>query len=380
MKEQLETLKAMGMDRHLVSSEIREGKFLVNGKPYLNLSSNDYLGISSRLDWQTEFLESLPKTTYLMGATSSRLLTGSSQCKADLEQEIGTAYAKSCLLYNSGYHANLGILPAITQKDDLVLADKLIHASIIDGLRTASCNWLRFRHNDLNHLERLLIQNYAIHKRIIVAVESLYSMDGDWVDLVALVQLKKKYGFEIYLDEAHAVGVVGPTGLGLAEQLGLLPEIDYLVGTLSKALASEGGFVLCNPDAHAYLINTSRSLIFTTAGSPITTLWSLFIFRKMRTMHAERQQLHNISEAFRNQFAHHNNLGSSQIVPLNYTEVSTCLRAVEALRQKGFWVSAIRYPTVPKDQPRIRFSFTPSVTSDDITQIYETLLGTQNEQ
>lgn len=379
MKEALDKLKEKDMIRYLISSENRQNKIVIDGKSYLNFSSNDYLGISSRVDWQEEFLNSLDKNQYLMGATSSRLLTGNTSCKEKLEQAIGSSYGKSCLLFNSGYHVNLGVLPTLTTKDDLVLADKLIHASLIDGLRLSPCRWLRYRHNDYNHLEKLLQQNVGLYQNIYVVTESLFSMDGDFADLNILIQLKDKYNFKIYLDEAHALGVYGLRGLGYAEKEGVLSKIDYLIGTLSKALASEGGFIITNEATRTYLINRCRSFIYTTAGSPINTLWALFVFNKMLDMSKERNHLCSLVKEIKTNLTEWSIFGESQIVPLPFTTNKQCLNMVEGMRSAGFWVSAIRYPTVPINKPRIRLSLTASMTFHEIKKVYEFILAQEGK-
>ncbi|HJD91869.1 aminotransferase class I/II-fold pyridoxal phosphate-dependent enzyme [Bacteroides coprosuis] len=374
MREELQELKKNGLARNLTPSCYCANEILIGGKSYINLSSNDYLGISSRLDWQKEFLDGLAREEFLMGATSSRLLTGNSWCKEELETFIGIQYGKECLVYNSGYHANLGVLPALTNKEDLVLADKLVHASIIDGLRLCGCKWMRYRHNDSNHLERLLKEYHSLYENIYVVTESLFSMDGDFVDLERLLLLKNKYSFKLYLDEAHAIGVVGNHGLGLAEEKGALSEVDYLVGTLSKALASEGGFIITDLETKEWLINKSRSFIFTTAGAPVSSLWSQFVFKKMLKMKEERLYLRKITEDFRSWLPNKNVVGESQIIPLIMRNNNECLSYSDKLRHAGLWVSPIRYPSVPLRQPRIRFSLTAALKPHQMQKIHEALL------
>ena len=371
----LEALKAEGIERKLVKSTLVGNRIIIDGKSYFNLSSNDYLGISTRMDWQKEFFEKIDTSQFLMGCTSSRLLTGNSSAKVLLEEFIGKQYHKSCLVFNSGYHTNVGILPAITTKRDLVIADKLVHASIIDGLKLSDCQWTRFRHNDYAHLAALLEKNSKQYDTIYVVTESIFSMDGDYCDLPQLVALKKQYDFKLYLDEAHAIGVEGEHGLGYAEALGLNLDIDILVGTFSKALASEGGFVVTDEDTKQLLINKSRSFIFTTASSPISALWSLFVFQKTVNMQQERQHLKEITKLFCSLLGDRPTTGQSQIIPLLFEENKRCTAFSNQLREAGLWVSPIRYPSVPIHQPRIRLSLTAAISSSEIKQIYETILA-----
>lgn len=377
---ELEELKEKGLLRVLRTMEQSGREIGYQGKSYLNLSSNDYLGISARIDLQKEFLAQLDTDRYLMGGLSSRLLTGTCAAKEELEGYIAQIYGgEASLVYNSGYHANIGILPALVHKEDLIIADKLVHASIIDGLKLASCEWQRFRHNDYNDLESKLKQAQGKYRTIIVVTESIFSMDGDCADLYALAELKKRYPFLLYVDEAHAVGVRGDKGLGLAEELGLLPEIDLLIGTLGKAVASEGAFVVCSSYFRQLLINKSRSFIFTTASAPINALWTRFILEKITSMRAERQHLREITNLFRNKLRDFNLTGETHIVPLVLTGNEECNRYSAQLQEANVLALPVRYPTVPINKPRIRFSLTAALQQQDIQKAYETILAQKGE-
>jgi len=185
----------------------------------LNLSSNDYLSLKTNEELYEEFLDEISINNYHFTAASSRLLAGNSQEYIDLEELLQELYNReSALVFNSGYHANCGILPAIAGANDLIVADKLVHASIIDGLRLGQAKYERFRHLDYEHLERILEENKGACENIFIVTETIFSMDGDIADLPKLVEIKKKYGAFLYVDEAHALGVRGETGLGIAEE------------------------------------------------------------------------------------------------------------------------------------------------------------------
>ena len=217
-----------------------EGRTVIaDGRHMLNLSSNDYLGLAADRQLKEEFLQTLTPDTFLPTSSSSRLLTGNFGIYEELETELATLFGtETALVLNSGYHANMGILPAVSDAQTLILADKLVHASIIDGIRLSTARCIRFRHNDLVQLERLLEQHHATFRQLIIVTESIFSMDGDQADLTALVRLKKRYSnVLLYVDEAHAFGVRGLRGLGCAEETGCIRDIDFLVGTFGKAAA-----------------------------------------------------------------------------------------------------------------------------------------------
>lgn len=282
MQQELQTLKEHSNLRRLPQLT-HEGRTVVaDGRHMLNLSSNDYLGLAADRQLKEEFLQTLTPDTFLPTSSSSRLLTGNFGIYEELETELATLFGtETALVLNSGYHANMGILPAVSDAQTLILADKLVHASIIDGIRLSTARCIRFRHNDLVQLERLLEQHHATFRQLIIVTESIFSMDGDQADLTALVRLKKRYSnVLLYVDEAHAFGVRGLRGLGCAEETGCIRDIDFLVGTFGKAAASAGAYIACCRTIREYLVNRMRTFIFTTALPPTSIAWTLFIVRK----------------------------------------------------------------------------------------------------
>ena len=239
INQELQTLKEKKNYRSLPPL-IHEGRdVLLNGQRMLNLSSNDYLGLANDISLREEFLRTLTPETFLPTSSSSRLLTGNFSDYQKLEQQLATMFGtESALIFNSGYHANTGILPAICNTHTLILADKLVHASLIDGIKLSSAKCIRYRHNDISQLQRLIAENHNAYEQIIIVTESIFSMDGDEADLPALIQLKKSYSnILLYIDEAHAFGVRGKKGLGCAEEQECINYIDLLVGTLGKSIA-----------------------------------------------------------------------------------------------------------------------------------------------
>lgn len=337
----------------------------------LDFSLNDYLGIAGRLDLQQEFLESLDAgSRWLMGASASRLLATRQTPFSLLEHTLETTYddGRRALLFNSGYHANTGIVSALAGADIAVIADKLVHASVIDGLKLGGAPFERFRHNDMAHLERLLHKAAEEGRAAMVVVESVYSMDGDRAPLEALIELKKKYKALLYVDEAHAVGVCGSRGLGCAVQYGA--DIDITVGTFGKALASAGAYALCSETMRQWLVNKARSFIFSTALPPITVLWNNFIFLRMLAMDAERSHLKTLGKRLGDALE----TGSgSHIQPFMVGDPKKAVQISDTLRKSNIVVLPIRRPTVPPGTDRLRISLSATMREKHIDRLAQAL-------
>ncbi|EJW94266.1 8-amino-7-oxononanoate synthase [gut metagenome] len=373
MAEELEILKQQGNFRTLPPVMYPGYEMVKNGEPMLNLSSNDYLGLASRQELREEFLQELSARNFLPTSSSSRLLTGNFPVYEELENELARLYNKeSALVLNSGYHANTGILPAISTEQTLILADKLVHASLIDGIRLSNARCIRYRHNDMLQLERLIKKYEADYREIIVVTESLFSMDGDITDLWHLSILKKTYPkLLLYVDEAHAFGVRGSKGLGLAEEMYALDNIDFLVGTFGKAVASAGAFIVCKKIVKEYLVNRMRTLIFTTALPPVNIAWTLFILRKLPDLKQEREHLATISKQLRQGLEAKKYVcpSTSHIVPLIIGSNEETIWMAEKLQKNGFYTLPVRPPTVPEGTSRIRFSLTADMSEEDVEQL-----------
>lgn len=370
MQQELQELKEHSNLRRLPQMTHDGREVVVNGKRMLNLSSNDYLGLAADRELREEFLKSLTPDTFLPTSSSSRLLTGNFSVYEELEAELVALFGtEAALVFNSGYHANMGILPAVSNTQTLILADKLIHASIIDGIRLSSARCIRYKHNDLSQLKRLLEQNHADYQQIIIVTESIFSMDGDEADLKALVQLKQSYdNVLLYVDEAHAFGVRGEHGLGCAEEAGCIQDIDFLVGTFGKAAASVGAYIVCTKVVREYLVNRMRTLIFTTALPPINIAWTLFIVRKLAGMQKRREHLAHISRILRKTLLAKGYAcpSMSHIVPMVIGPSADAVLRAEELQRHGFYALPVRPPTVPEGTSRIRFSLTAEIREEEI--------------
>lgn len=368
----LNRLKATGNLRNLPEI-VHRGKWIEKeGRKMLNLSSNDYLGLSSRQELRDEFLMQLHENGLPFSSTSSRLLTGNFTVYSELEQLMASRFGREAvLLFNSGYHANTGILPALADKRSLILADKLVHASIIDGILLSGSPYQRYRHNDYRHLEQLLTKYANDYEQVIIVTESIFSMDGDVADLRRLVDLKKSFpNTWLYVDEAHAIGVRGENGLGIAEEQGCIGEIDLLVGTFGKALGSMGAYLLCSRVIREYLVNTMRPLIFSTALPPVQVAWTKLLFEKLPNLTEERRRLsvtsRLLSDALKGKGGE---ISASHIIPFIIGENEDCIRTSLELQRKGFYCLPVRPPTVPKGTARIRFSLTANVTEEEVKSL-----------
>lgn len=377
--EQLDQLRQQGNFRQFRSNQ-QQGKTIeIQQQQMLNLSSNDYLGLASDLRLREQFFDETPNAQRLMSASSSRLLTGNFPAYEQLEATLTQLFhGRAALLFNSGYHMNIGILPALADAKTLILADKLVHASMIDGIRLSSAKYLRYRHNDLAHLQQLLTRYHADdnYERIIVVTESIFSMDGDETDLAALVALKQHFAkVMLYVDEAHAIGVRGQQGLGCAEQYGVIDAIDFLVGTFGKAVASVGGYLICDPIIRDYLINRMRPLIFSTAQPPICMAWTQFMLNQIVHMQAQRQHLAALS-LYMQQGIQAKGFAcpsTSQIVPVIIGDSTATVSKARQLQTAGFYVMPVRPPTVPQGSSRLRICLNTQFETADLTQLLDLL-------
>lgn len=342
----------------------------------LDLTTNDYMGLAGR----TDLLEDFMRTTNVLpsfSSSASRLLASEQREYRLLEELLEQEYGKPALLFNSGYHANAGCVSALSIPGTVIVADKLVHASIIDGITLGRGPYRRFRHNDVASLRREVEKSVSSAQRILVIVESIYSMDGDVSPLMDIVALKREFPqILLYVDEAHAVGVRGSRGLGVCEELGILSDIDILVGTFGKACASCGAYVVMSDLLKSFLINNARSFIFSTAIPPVNVAYTRFLFNKITDMSAERRHLMSISEYFAQGLSlltGDTSVSRSQIVPLIVGNGPEAMDLSNKLRKKGVLALPIRRPTVPPGTERIRFSLNASLSKEDVDYILQTL-------
>jgi len=353
LQRRLEDLDNRSLRRRLRVSDSPTGPAVeYGGKKLHNFASNDYLGLAEH----PEVVEAAVRATrdFGAGAGASRLVTGTQRPHARLEEELASFKGTdAALVFGSGYASSVGALQALATKEDVVLLDKLSHACLVDGARLSGATLRPFHHNDTEHLEHHLKWAREKHprSRVFVVTESVFSMDGDIAPLREIVELKDRYGATLMLDEAHAVGVLGCGGRGLAEQLGLSNRIDVHMGTLGKALGNSGGYISGSRVLVDYLTNTARSFIFSTAPPASTAAAASAALALCAGPEGDRRR-----NKLRELAASYDPLPPAAIHPVIIGGEDATLHAAEQLARLGFHVPAIRPPTVPKGTSRLRVS------------------------
>ena len=346
------------------------------GDSIIDFSTNDYLGLAEREDLRQRFMDSDYARDAMFTSSASRLLSATQSQYKNLEDSLYALYRRPVLTFNSGYHANTGIIPAITDKDTLIVADKLVHASIIDGMMLSKARWTRFRHNDMEHLRHILASERPNGENTLVIVESVYSMDGDRAPVEELIKLKEEFpALMLYIDEAHAFGVLGPKGIGLAASSSRPEAWDIIVGTLGKALASMGAFAVTSQTIHDILVNRCRSFIFSTALPPINAAWSTIMINHMTGMNMERNTLAELSEQLATGLAKITDKEHtpSHIQPFIVGDANRAVELSRLLEREGLKVLPIRTPTVPPGTERLRISLSAAMSSNDIQRLINAL-------
>lgn len=365
-----------GLDNHrqLRPIDSRDGSLIwVDGRQYIDFSSNDYLGLASALS-----RDDIPyRSGVPSGATGSRLLSGDYVWTHAFEAEIAAALrVEAALIFNSGYQLSVGLVPALVGKSDVVFTDRNIHASWIDGIQLSGAKLVRFSHNDMDHLESRLQSYRAKGKSALIIVESIYSMDGDSPDIDRLVELKGKYDCKLVVDEAHAVGVEGASGLGLVGGGGQAVFVDFVVGTFGKALAGFGAYVGCSAVDRHFLIQHCRSFIFSTALPPSIIFQNREAFSRVQDASIARGHLLQLTHRLRAELSAAKLKvipGSSPIIPVIIGDNTKTIAVARGLREAGFWCLPILHPTVPKGQGRIRISLTACHTLEQCRALVATL-------
>jgi 8-amino-7-oxononanoate synthase len=344
----------------------------------VNLADNDYLGLSRDPAVIAAGVAALHE--WGASAAASPLVTGYTEIHQKLEQTLAAWQGyEHGLVMNTGFAANSAVLGGLPKKGDLILADRLVHASMLDGIMASGARLRRFAHNDLDALELMLHEEPALDGVIFVVTESVYSMDGDSPDLQRLASLRKRFGFCWVLDEAHATGWYGATGSGLQEAQGAFAAADIVVGTLGKGLGSQGAYVLSHaPEVRDALINFAGEFVYSTYLAPSCAAAALAAVERVKGMSGERAELHALSQAWRDGLVEAGFAvpsGDSPIIPLILGDSDVTLKYATALRAAGFMVSAIRPPTVPVRTGRVRISLRRGLSPAVLSSFLSALKG-----
>jgi 8-amino-7-oxononanoate synthase len=369
-RQELAELAASGLLRTLRPLESPAGPRVVrDGRELWNFASNDYLGLAAHPAVAETFIEGIRR--YGAGAAASRLVSGTLPPHRELEEALAAAKGTgAALVFSSGFATATGSLPALAGKRDVLVLDKLCHACLIDGARLSGATIRVFPHNDVAKLERLLqgIRAKDPDARVIVVTESVFSMDGDLCPLREIVEAKDRHGALLFLDEAHAFGVLGPAGMGLAAELGLRERIDFQMGTFSKAAGLSGGYLATSALWRDLLVNRARSFIYSTAPPPALAHASLASLSLIRSAAGDA-----LRQRLRENIAILAPGHPSPVVPRILGENPAALAASRRLEERGFLVPAIRYPTVPRGSARLRISLSASHPVPAVATLREAL-------
>jgi 8-amino-7-oxononanoate synthase len=372
---ELSSLEKQDLHRSLRVVESSQGTLItIAGRELVNFSSNDYLGLASHPEIASAMAEAVQR--WGAGSTASRLICGTSAEHAALEEEISAAKGTdAALVFSTGVAAATGTIPALVGRGDVVILDKLAHACLIDGVHASGAKMRVFPHNDLAKLESHLKWARETHPkgRTLIVTESVFSMDGDLAPLREIVELKDRHGAILFLDEAHAVGVRGRGAQGLAGELGLAERIEIQMGTLGKALGVSGGYIAGSRPLIDFLINRARSFIFSTAPSPAIAAASRASLRIVQSPEGDalrtrlQKNLSLLAGAMKAK------LPPSAIMPLILGGEERALSEAARLQEAGFFVPAIRYPTVPRKTARLRITLSAAQSHEQIRRLAEAI-------
>jgi 8-amino-7-oxononanoate synthase len=380
LRGELEQLREANLLRRLRRLDCAQGPSIsCEGKILANFSSNDYLGFANAPELKEAAMKAVER--YGAGSGASRLISGSLAPHHELEEALADFKATpAALSFSTGYAAATGTLAALASREDVLILDKLVHACIIDGARLSGAKLRVFRHNDLNDLERIL--QWADRKlppgyksrRPWIITESVFSMEGDQAPLRSIVELKEKYGAYLMIDEAHATGLYGQNRRGLLEALGLSNRVEVQMGTLGKALGAAGGYITGSVSLVQILVNRARSFIFSTAPVPAAAAAATAGVRLVQSQRGAEawQRLWSRVETFRDAMPGYD-LPQSAILPIQTGPEEAALDAAERLLESGFFVPAIRYPSVPRNKARLRITLTAAHEEADVKRLTETL-------
>jgi len=353
-------------------SEARGNRIKVHGRDMIMVGSNNYLGLIDHPKVKQAAKEAIDR--YGVATCGSRFLTGTIDLHEILEDRLARFMNKeSALTFSTGYQTNLGIISALGSKDDVIVTDRMVHASIIDACRLSFADVRKFKHNDMKDLEKVMAE-IPDDKGKIVIVDGVFSMEGDIADLPGIVKVAKKYKARVMVDDAHGLGVLGKHGRGTAEHFGLEKEVDLIMGTFSKSFVSIGGFVTGEKKVISYIKHFARSLIFSAAATPASVATVLAALEVIETEPERRERLWQITHYMRESFQKMGyDTGPSQtpIIPIMIGDDEKGFGLWKALRDEGIFTTPVIYPAVPKGQALIRTSYSANHTDEELNLILD---------
>jgi len=366
-----EEVKAAGLYPYFTPiSEAKGNRVKVYGREMILIGSNNYLGLIDHPKVKQAAKEAIDR--YGVATCGSRFLTGTIDLHEQLEERLARfVHKEAAVTFSTGYQTNLGIISSVAQKDDVVITDKMDHASIIDACRLSFAEVKKFKHNDMEDLERVLAEVPDSKGKLIV-VDGVFSMEGDIADLPNIVRLAEKYHARVMVDDAHGLGVLGKNGRGTAEHFGLENEVDLIMGTFSKSLVSIGGFVAGDKKVINYIKHHARSLIFSAAATPASVATVLAALEVLENEPERRERLWQVTHYMRNSFqqmGYNTGLSQTPIIPIHIGDDDKCFALWKTLRDEGIFTTPVIYPAVSKGQALIRTSYSANHTDEELNLI-----------
>lgn len=350
----------------------QDHRVMINGKEYIMIGSNGYLGLAADERLKRTAIEAIQK--YGSTCSGSRFLNGTLDLHVKLEKGLAEFFEKDDgIIFSTGFQTNLGILSAIAGKDDVVIIDRQDHASIIDGCRLSFAEVKKFKHNDMIELARIL-KSLPHNKGKLIVVDGVFSMEGDVINLPEVVELKKKYNARLLVDDAHGIGVMGEHGRGVCEHFNLLSEVDIIMGTFSKSFASLGGFVVAEKDVITHIRHTARALIFSASMTPASVASALKSLEIIKTEPERRKRLWEVTERVRKGFK---DIGldtgesTTPVIPIIIGEDEKCFAFWKSLFENGVFANPVISPATPPGRALIRTSYMATHTDEDINIVLD---------
>ncbi len=382
LEQKVNELKTTGVYRELpVNEGPCEAIIRLNGHDVINLSSNNYLGFSNHPRIKKAAQNAIEK--YGVGAGAVRTIVGNMDIHEELDRVIAKfKHEEACIVFQSGFACNAGVIQAITDKGDLIISDELNHASIIDGVRLSKADRAVYKHSDMDDLKRVLEEKRTQYNQVLIITDGVFSMDGDIAKLPEIVKLAKAYNAMTYVDDAHGSGVLGRSGRGTVDHFGLHGQVDFIIGTLSKAIGVVGGYVCGSKVTREWLLHRGRPLLFSTAMMPAAAAAIIEAFKMLEETEAFTNQLWDNAKYFKSRLKNLGfDIGKSEtpITPIMVGDEAKTIAFSKELLKRGVYVSGIVFPTVQRGMGRIRCMVSALHQKSDLDRAVDILYQTAKD-